>query len=355
MNRKNTIARIGLAGAILLASPAAFAQDIHFTQFDASPLTINPAFTGGFDGTVRAAAIYRDQWRSILGSDAAFKTISASVDAPILRDLSVDDYLAAGIQLYSDKAGDGNLSNTSVLASIAYHKFLGGGNSTDPNKVLTVGLQGGYSSKSVDLSKLYFSDEYINGNFNPGTSSEYQNLNNDNRYFTINAGIAWSHSPSERFGYTLGMGANNLNQPNDNFTKKINSEVGLAMRYTAQAGFIWYTGDRLSIRPGLLYQSQATATEVTVGSEFNYIVGIPEDRPLTTSVFVGVWSRLQDAMMVTAGVEHKNIRFGVSYDYNNSDLKPASNGNGAFEISIRYVAPNPIDLARRLVYPCSRF
>jgi hypothetical protein len=46
---------------------------------------------------------------------------------------------------------------------------------------------------------------------------------------------------------------------------------------------------------------------------------------------------------------------GVSYDYNTSNLKTASNGNGGFEISLIYTAPDPIDFARKLIYPCSRF
>jgi hypothetical protein len=64
---------------------------------------------------------------------------------------------------------------------------------------------------------------------------------------------------------------------------------------------------------------------------------------------------MQDAVMVTAGLEFKGFRVGVGYDYNVSDLKNASNGNGGFEISIRYIAPSPIDFARKLLYPCGRF
>ena len=35
------------------------AQDPHFSQFFASPLTLNPAFTGKFDGLFRVAGNYR--------------------------------------------------------------------------------------------------------------------------------------------------------------------------------------------------------------------------------------------------------------------------------------------------------
>jgi type IX secretion system PorP/SprF family membrane protein len=350
MIRKNILTAAGLTALVAFTGAKAFAQDIHFTQFDAAPLIVNPAFTGGFNGTFRAAGVYRDQWRSVT---IPFVTYSASVDAPIIHDLSIDDYLAAGLQFYSDKAGDGNLSNTSVLGSIAYHKFLGGGQS-EPDKTLSVGFQGGYTSKSVDISKLYFGDEFVNGGYGQGTSATYP-FNNKIHYWTINAGISWAQRTGDRFAYTIGLGANNLNQPHESFQKKENSEVGLGMRYTAQLGAIANVSDRLSLRPALLYQSQATAYEMLVGNEFNYAIGNPEFREVSTSVFAGVFYRNSDAIMVTAGVEFRGFRFGLSYDYNTSSLKDASKGNGGFELSIRYIAPNPIDFARKLVYPCARF
>ncbi len=343
---KNTISRASLVAALALTVQTVQAQDIHFTQFKAAPLILNPAFTGNFSGQFRASAIYRDQWRSVT---SPFKTYAVSVDAPLVNDLSHDDYLAGGLQLYNDRAGDGNLSNLSVLASVAYHKFLG----TKQDKTLSVGFQGGYSQKSIDLTKLYFPNEFNNGGFDPGTSGEA--MNNKVSYVTINAGIAWSHAVSSGFGYTIGVGANNLNQPQESLRKQRNSDVGLGMRYTAQVGAQAFLSEKFSLRPAVLYQSQATATELVAGNEFHLIVGNPEFRDFTTAVFLGGYYRSNDAIMVNAGVEFKGLRVGVSYDYNTSNLKTASNGNGGFEISLTYIAPDPLDFARKLIYPCSRF
>ena len=41
------------------------AQDPAFSQFFASPLTLNPALTGKFNGTLRVAGNYRNQWPQI--------------------------------------------------------------------------------------------------------------------------------------------------------------------------------------------------------------------------------------------------------------------------------------------------
>jgi type IX secretion system PorP/SprF family membrane protein len=350
MIRKNMLAAAGLTAAIALTGAKALAQDVHFTQFNAAPLTINPAFTGAFDGTLRVAGVYRDQWRSVT---APFVTYSASIDAPIRVGLTTDDFLAVGLQFYNDKAGDGNLSNTSILGSVAYHKFLGGtdGAGDRPGKMLSLGFQGGYTSKSIDLSKLYFGNDFTGTSFGPGG----ENLNNKVQYWTINAGLAWSHAVSEGFQYTIGLGANNLNQPREAFEREKNSEVGLAMRYTAQVGAVARVTERLRLLPAVLYQSQATATEIVAGNEFNYSLANPNYSSVSTSVFAGIFYRSSDAIMVTGGVEFKGVRLGLSYDYNTSALKDASKGNGGFEISIRYIAPNPLDFAGRRGYPCARF
>ncbi|MDT4844043.1 hypothetical protein D3C71_28310 [compost metagenome] len=351
MKCRNTITGALLFAASIISIGNATAQDVHFTQFNASPLTINPAFTGAFQGEYRVSAVYRDQWRSALGN-AAFKTYAVSVDMPLIRDISIDDYLAGGIQLYNDRAGDGNLNNFSGLASLAYHKFLG----RDGKMALTVGLQGGYSSKNLDLSKLYFAGDFNEGNWNPGVSTEWANLNNRVGSWIVNAGLAWSHAASDKFSYVLGVGANNLTQPLESFQKQQSTkDVGLGIRYTAQAGAIIGVSDRFSIRPAVLFQSQNAASEIVAGSEFHYKLGDDYTYPTAPAIYAGGWYRHQDAAMVTVGVEFKGFRIGAGYDFNTSDLKNATNGNGGFEVMVRYIAPSPIEFAHKLLYPCGRF
>ena len=52
------------------------AQDPAFSQFFASPLTLNPALTGKFNGAVRIAGNYRNQWPQI---NNAYITSTVSV------------------------------------------------------------------------------------------------------------------------------------------------------------------------------------------------------------------------------------------------------------------------------------
>ena len=59
--------------------------------------------------------------------------------------------------------------------------------------------------------------------------------------------------------------------------------------------------------------------------------------------------------VLNAGMEFKGFRVGVAYDYNISTLNSASNGNGGFEIAVRYIAPYPMKFAGKRIIPCSRF
>ncbi len=351
MIRRSIISRLGLAAAITLSTTVVKAQDIHFTQFDMTPLVINPAFTGMYDGQVRASGIYRNQWASVT---VPYVTLGASADLPLFIDRN-GDYLATGLQLYKDQAGDANLTNFTGMLSVAYHKFFG--RSERGGSDLAVGLQAGYAQKSIDLSKLYFGDEFVNGTFVPATSQEYHlGIGNSVNYYLVNAGISYAHASSDKFGFIIGIAGNNLNQPNDAIEKKQNSQTGLDMRYTAELGANWVAGERLTLRPAVLYQSQATASEIIAGNEFRYEVGNSTGyQNFSTAVFLGGWYRTGDAAMITAGVEFKGVRIGVGYDYNISDLNASSHGNGGFEIALRYIAPNAIRFANKRTIPCARF
>lgn len=347
MISKRTISRVGLAVALALTMPVAQevqAQDVHFTQFNATPMLVNPAFTGNFSGRLRASGIYRSQWRNYGG----FRTMAVSVDGPLVQDLTTDDYLAGGLQLYNDRAGDANLTNLSALASVAYHKFLG----ASANKALSVGFQGGYTQKSFDLASIYFEDDFNGQQFTPLDP----NLNNRVDYFTFNAGLSWAHQAGRNFSYVIGLGANNLNQPQETFDRKEDlADVGLGMRYNAQVGIIANVSDKFSLRPALLYQQQASSTEMVAGNEFHLIVGDPEFRTFTTAVFAGGYYRFDDALLITAGLEYKGFRLGLAYDYTVSTLRNNATTAGGFEIALTWIAPDPLDFARKLIYPCSRF
>src|SRR4249920_776622 len=98
------------------------AQDPNFSQFFASPLTLNPALTGKFDGNFRVAGNYRNQWPSI---NNAFVTKTGSADFHLLRNnLPEIDRWGFGVLFMNDQNGNGALRTNQFSLSTAYHKGL---------------------------------------------------------------------------------------------------------------------------------------------------------------------------------------------------------------------------------------
>jgi type IX secretion system PorP/SprF family membrane protein len=326
------------------------AQEFHFTQFNAVPLVLNPAFTGMTEGAVRVSAIYRNQWASIT---APYNTIGASVDGRVIT-MQNKDYIGLGAQLLQDQIADGQLKNFSGTASISYHKLFRYDSLLKLHRCdLSIGLQGGYSQRSIDLSRIYFG----NGSLNYLPSYYYATpyhlgVGNAVNYYSLNAGIAFSQKISSGFDYTIGISINNINQPNDALLKQENEITGAGLRFTGVAGFNWTIAKRWTIRPAIIYINNSY-TELLSGSELLYKVPANrKNKNAEPGIFLGAWYRTNDIVMMTAGIEVWHLRLGVAYDY---PFSAQYDGNGGFEIMARYIAPGHRTAAKRKNIPCNRF
>src|SRR5690554_7837253 len=104
------------------------AQDIHFSQMKFAPLNVNPA-AAGLNGKYNAIANYRSQWNSVADP---FSTIGASFDMKFEELRSNKGFLATGINLYHDVAGNLRMTTSNVNLSVAYHLRM--------NRSSTIGL-----------------------------------------------------------------------------------------------------------------------------------------------------------------------------------------------------------------------
>src|ERR1700709_2056133 len=117
-------------GIILIAvSFSSKAQDPHFSQYFASPLTLNPAMAGYFKGDYRVSGNYRQQWWSV---GAPFSTGTVSYDTKLMQNkISKDDVFAVGIMGLYDQSLSGGFRSVNASATVAYHKALGQDGTTD--------------------------------------------------------------------------------------------------------------------------------------------------------------------------------------------------------------------------------
>ena len=323
----------------LLLTGAVQAQDPHFSQFFASPLTLNPAFTGKFDGSWRVAANHRDQWPSI---PKAYVTTSASVDFGILKNrVPYGDVFGVGISGVSDQSANSQLKLNYGSISLSYHKAL------DENGYNTIGagFQGTYSSMVLDVSKLTFEDMLMQNGFTGTTSDIITNGNNQN-YLDMNAGILFSGSTDGYNNYYVGASMYHINRPKVSYKDK---NWYLGGRLTLHGGGTIPVSDLLSVNLSAIHQVQSKASETVLGGAVSLLANGDIDNP--TSVYVGSWMRFGDAIIPYVGLEFGGLRIGASYDVNISDLKAATGNRGGSEFSLIYIKKP----AESKGIPCPKF
>jgi type IX secretion system PorP/SprF family membrane protein len=323
------------------------AQDPHFSQFFASPLTLNPAFTGKFEGVWRLAANRRDQWRSIPN---AYVTTSASVDFPIMKNkIPEGDVFGVGISGLTDASANGALKLNYGSVSLSYHKAL----DESGYNTIGAGFQGTYSNLLLDTRQLFFEDELTQNGFVQGTSNDYlgstalTNGNNARNYFDMNAGILYSGSSNGENNYYFGISMYHINRPKLSF--KQNNNWYLTNRATIHGGGSFPISDVVGINVSFIQQFQNKASETVLGGTLSFNANGDDEKP--TNVYVGSWMRVNDAIIPYLGLEIGGLRIGATYDVNISGLKSATNSAGGAEFSIIYIKRPPESKG----IPCPRF
>ncbi len=311
---------------LLCISLFAKAQDPHFSQFFASPLTLNPALTGKFDGTLRVAGNYRNQWPAF---NNVYTTSTLSVDFDILKKKLPDfDTWGVGILALTDKAGGGILTNNYIGLSTSYHKAL----DEDGFQQIGLGFQGTYGQKRLDNSKLLFEDQLTPFGFTGVSQDIFSGTNTNINYLDVNAGLLYSASTNENNNFYIGASMYHINRPKESFK---GGNWNISPRTTISAGGYFPVSDILTLHTSGIYQVQNKASETVLGGALAAAVDAEGDNP--TNVYGGLWYRFNDAIIPYVGLEFSGLRIGATYDINTSSLKSASQSRGGFEISVIYI------------------
>ena len=322
---------------ILFSGSTLKAQDKHFTQFYASPLTLNPALTGAFEGSYRIGTIYRDQWRQVL--DNPIKTFSLSADlrfkAPGKN--NKQDAIGLGLMFFNDKVSVVDFSTTQIAISIAYHKSLGANN----RQFLTLGGQLGLTQRNVNYESLQFHDEFDGITGYTGTTLEDLPSNNF-AFADYNVGLNYTAQFGRSGRLFAGAALHHFLQPTISFYGTGNDGDKLYSKLNAQlAGSIPLNRDnRVSLLPRLLVAVQGPHMEINAGANIRTAMG----RYGSSALHLGTWVRPVrnndgigvDALVALLGFEVNGVLIGASYDLNLRALQ-AKQRQSAFEISITYL------------------
>lgn len=320
---KNIARGLLLVLIILLHRMPGFAQDHMYSQFFNSPLYLNPALTGQFEGDLRMNLIYRNQWTNVPGT---FSYLSASVDYNVPR-------FGGGIGLLVTRSSEGTayLDLTNIAGLYSYSVGT-------EDFVLSFGLQAGVTNRTLDYSKLVFGDQIdptlgiVSGSSAAAGSFPYNNK------FFFDSGLGTNLAIHD---FNIGLALQHLNQPNESFT---GTPVKLPIRTNAHISYRWdlnafdnlYDDEKSYIIPSVVFYKQSNAESYSIGMQYKH-----------KSVNVGLWYRSGNETGPSAVVVSlifdlfinrdggEKLRFGVSHDAPVSGLS-YGNTAGTQEGSIGY-------------------
>lgn len=302
-------------------SSVSVGQDMQFSQYYASPIYLNPAFTGTSESH-RLALTHRNQWPQI-GNGFVSYSFSYDYNAPELKS-------GFGLLMTTDKAGSAELRATNVAFSYAYKVKL------SSNWMLSPALYFAYNRRNLDFSKLIFGDQLEFDDSGEVITRDLEVLNNLSDVTYFDAGIG-ALMYNRKFWW--GFAAHHINQPNQSM---LGQESKWPIKYSFHGGvqIPLYNGlkkkDNISsIAPSFNYKNQGEFDQLDIGLHFLY-----------NPIMIGLWYRgipiqqevsdriSQDAIVVILGMQLKDLEIGYSYDFTTSQLSNVA--GGAHEVSLIY-------------------
>ena len=304
-------------------------QDVHFSQFFSSPLTLNPAKSGMYEGDLRAILNYRNQWGTV---SKAYSTMAASVDVPVLRKMRGGKF-GLGLNFFKDDAGDSRMSTMNYALSLAYHLDISGGKN---NHFLSVGFQGGFVQRSISYSNLTWNDQWNGAEFDQdiGTIDEFGGISVS--ALDLSSGLHWNYTPKPGTRYSAGVSMFHINSPNVGF----NAESPLLKKYTLHGGGdIAFNGGDYGLMPNFVFVLQGPNQYIDIGTEVKiYLQKNTKFTNFKNQMYVsmGPYLRWGDAMYLVTRFNWNGLTAAVSYDFNLSELTAVSSGVGGFEVMLGY-------------------
>ena len=326
---RNVIKTIGIWLYILgcLVVGSVFAQDVHFTQYTATPVYVNPAMSGFHGSNYRVGANFRTQWNAV-SSGNTYRTFNVFSDFALGKPTYYSNYAGIGINFYSDQAGDLNYSTNKVDLNVAYHFIL----DNKGTNSISAGIQSGFGMRSIDLTNAVFANQ--GGGIDPlgGEAIDRERYS----MYDVGMGFLWSYSPDKDRSFYLGTAMHHLNQPELSQFTSVGASDRMYAKFSVMGGMQVPAGERIHIQPSFIVHKQGPSTEINLSALMSYSFNRePFDQ---NSVAFGVMYRGPlDALALLTRINLETLAIGFSYDVNISSLSSASRSNGGPEISLVYI------------------
>lgn len=314
------------------------AQDLHYSQFYNSPLNINPALTGIFNGDQRINVSYRNQWKFV---PVNWTTFSIAYDRKHYLS-NEKHFLGFGGNLNYDRQGDSKLTLTGINLAASYTRKL------TENHLLSGGVIIGFSSRGFNTSNLTWDKQWDGVSFNPnapnGENFNFQRVN----LLETAAGINYRLQKTSRTFVDVGVGAYHLHQPSTTFYNTPKQSLPLHLAFNAVGNIRLIQA--LDLQVSGLHQIQEEYNETVFGGLLKFYVN--QKRGKETQVHVGVAYRTAGSTIPTFAIQFNEWYASFSYDLDATNFnKIVSSNRGGPEFHLRYIIKAVKPMAERKICP----
>jgi type IX secretion system PorP/SprF family membrane protein len=264
-------------------------QDAQYTQYMYNMNILNPAYAGS-QKTLSIGLLGRSQW---VGIDGAPKTFTASINAPIKRNIGL------GFSVIADEIGP--VKEQNVYADFSYTL------QTSENSNLALGIKGGFTFLDAKLSQLDLGDNVPDDLF----------TNNDLNRTSPNFGVG-AYYYTDRFYIGLSM-------PNMLKTLHFEKKGGVVARaiedvhYFITSGVVFNASDNLKLKPSVMFKAVKGAP-LSIDLSGNALIN--------NRFELGLNWRLDDSVSGMFNILiSPSTRIGYAYDYTLSNIGDFNSGS----------------------------
>ena len=307
------------------------AQDAaHFSQFSDATTMFNPATVGVFHGSLRMNAHYRTQGAQ--ASPQPYTTMAASLDLPVLSDITGDDFFALGGYVIKDDAGLTQTSNFTGGMNFAFGKSF----DPDESHFWSMGGKVTYNQKALTYDNANWGNQWSQIQFDQSIPGEFAGQVSKT-YVGVGAGFHYFYSNHSNVRSMLGVAINNLNKPKVEY---LNSEYRLSTGTYVHGELEFHShADNFAIIPRAVMYFQGSQRYYVFGTSFDFVLeeaGKHTGLEKEITLEFGGFYRFKDAFIFETQFNWAGFGLGVSYDVNLSKLNKATNFQGAMEVLLHY-------------------
>jgi type IX secretion system PorP/SprF family membrane protein len=328
----------------VFAIAAVHAQDPNFSQFFASPLTINPALTGSPNADLRVFSNYRQQW---LGNNTSYNTGTLSVDSRLFKEQlgEMNHVFGIGGFFMRDQSLNGFFKSTYASLNASYSLAI----DEDGEHNIGIGMAGIYGDRRLDFSQLTFSEQFGSGGFNTALPTGENSLTSLKSYMSVASGLVYRYRGDET-NIDFGVSGYHYNNPKQSF---LSDALGnsLPTRFVAHLNMENYLSENFSLSTNAIYQTQASQSYLAAGAVLNYGTMDQNEGKIFSA---GLFMRSDDAIYPYLGLIVDRLQFGLTYDVAVSNFKTSSYTPRTWELSVIYQLANR-NLKERKLMRCSRW